>query len=227
MQLTIKNIPTTFHVIAEELPLAVNGILGIGFLQQEAAELSFHHGTMVLSSDPIRPIPFQDVCEGNHFLKPTLGLIEKQSEFTTHMLPARRKTLITLKVDNTNLTEGYLPRIKAIEGIFIGEAVVEINANHCKIFAINTLDQDAEIDVPTQVIHSFESFDESDDCFEDGESQGVILDETSRSQRILDLLRLEHLNQEEQSHVLSLVKEYPDLLHLPGDLLPAPMFFNT
>ena len=74
VQLTIKNTPTTFHVIAEELPLAVNGILGIGFLQQEYAELAFHHGTMVLSSDPIRPIPFQEVYEGNRFLKPTLGL---------------------------------------------------------------------------------------------------------------------------------------------------------
>ena len=35
VKLTIKNTPNTFHVIAEELPLAVNGILGIGFLQPQ------------------------------------------------------------------------------------------------------------------------------------------------------------------------------------------------
>ena len=47
-----------FHVSDNSLPLPGNGIIALEFFRKEKAEISFDHNTVVLSSDPIKPIPF-------------------------------------------------------------------------------------------------------------------------------------------------------------------------
>lgn len=41
-----------------DLPIPEEGILGVDFMKEESAEISFHHNTIIIGSRPTNPIPF-------------------------------------------------------------------------------------------------------------------------------------------------------------------------
>ena len=41
----------------------------------------------------------------------------------------------------------------------------------------------------------------------------------NRVEAILETLRLDHLNEEEKEHVIDIIKDYPGIFHLTGELL--------
>ena len=49
-----------FHVVPNDFPISVDGIIGRAYLRQEQALLSFRHNSLVIISRPITPIPFVD-----------------------------------------------------------------------------------------------------------------------------------------------------------------------
>ena len=207
-ELTLFDKPIKFQVITIALPLPVNGILGVDFLKQEDAELSFYHNALITSSRPITP-----VCFINHEYK-----APKPVKF---ILPARARKKIEINLLPTELQTGYIPRLKTPENIFIGNAIVTNHDQKCYVMATNSYEEDAEIEIPPQILEPFEIPDESEDFFESDYSENENLLPQDRLKQIIDMLRLDHLNEEEKEHVKKLVSEYSQLFHLPGDKLPA------
>ena len=75
------------------------------------------------------------------------------------LVTARTKKLVEINLKPTTLEEGYLPRIPAKKGIYMGENLVKNDGNCCKIIIINTSDDDDLIGTSPQDIHPFNFFE--------------------------------------------------------------------
>lgn len=67
---------------------------------------------------------------------------------STFILPARTKKLVSLITADNNISEGYLPKINAEQGIFIGENLVKSVNGQVKVFATNSTLRDVKLSIP-------------------------------------------------------------------------------
>lgn len=121
-QVEMKSKQVTFQVVPYNVPIESGGILGREYLREEKAEISFWHNSMVTHSNPINPFFFS----GKESLRARKALTESKANKNT----------------NTKLKEGYLPLIKTVEGVIIGEGVVTNRDGKCHILSINTTSED-------------------------------------------------------------------------------------
>ena len=92
----------------------------------------------------------------------------KSSKF---ILRARTKTSVAINLQNTTLKTGYLPRIKTPDNIFIGEAVGNNLDQKCYVMAVNSYEEDAEVEIPPRELQPFERLEESEDFFDSDKSE--------------------------------------------------------
>lgn len=67
----------------------------------------------------------------------------------TLVLPARTRSTIYVNVANPEVSSGYVPRLRACEGIYLGEAMVTNRNGRAFLQAINSSDRDVEFSIPT------------------------------------------------------------------------------
>ena len=121
VKITILKSPVEFRVVGNELPISLDEILGRPCLREEQVQIAFRHNTLVTVFNPITPIPFVDVesQEANKSLKsgnkPFARILK---------IKARTTQPIAIDVSNSEIHQGYLPRIDTPEGLYIGEASV-------------------------------------------------------------------------------------------------------
>ena len=60
VNIEVMNSKIAFHVVHSDFPISTDGILGREYLRQEKVEISFWHNTIVIHSNPTKPIPFMD-----------------------------------------------------------------------------------------------------------------------------------------------------------------------
>ena len=87
-----------------------NGIIGLEFLKTEKAEISFHHDTIVLDKDLIKPIPFlreglRKVTDSNHAstILPSSASTTQIRATPTFKIAAHTRQVIPIDVINTNV----------------------------------------------------------------------------------------------------------------------------
>ena len=141
VQVTIFNTPVEFNVIENTLPVSPDGILGRPYLRQEQAQISFRHNTLVTVSNPITPIPYVD-AESREANKALRSEIKPFARILR--IRARTRQPISIDVSNSEVSEGYLPRLDTPRGLYIGEAAVTTQNDKCHVLAINTAEQDIE-----------------------------------------------------------------------------------
>lgn len=73
---------------------------------------------------------------------------------TTHFIPARTRQVIKINSTDSDLAEGYVPRIHINNpDLFLDEDIVSNENNQCKIMAINTSEKDLEFEInPREII---------------------------------------------------------------------------
>ncbi|XP_076546690.1 uncharacterized protein LOC143305763 [Osmia lignaria lignaria] len=214
--LHIHGKPALFYVV-ENLAIEADGIIGSPFLLQEEAEISYYHGTLVLKDKPIRPLRFSNYRDLAQ---------QKNPKSTKHRIEARTTKQIAIHIANPNIKEGYLPRLKTSENIYIGEAAVYNRDGICYALATNTGEDDVDIEIEPQYIHPYDIYDSSDD----DPISSYMTENTpeNRATRIRNLLRTDHLNAEERKHVFNIVDEFSDRFYLPGDKLgEVPNFYHS
>ncbi|CAK9834602.1 Retrovirus-related Pol polyprotein from transposon 17.6, partial [Anthophora retusa] len=175
------------------------------------AEISYYHKTLVTRDRPTKPIYFSN-----------------QSDFkTTHHIPGRTRQQIALKVANPEVKEGYLPRVKTPDKVYVGEAAVYNHDGTCHVLATNTRDVDVEFDLEPQHLEPYDILSSSD------EDPTIIYRSQprkiqNRTREIQDILKTDHLNREEKHHVYKIIKEFSDRFYLPGDKLDkVPNFHHS
>ncbi|XP_076285579.1 uncharacterized protein LOC143211634 [Lasioglossum baleicum] len=204
--LHIHEAPAFFYVV-KHLAIEADGLIGSPFLKQEEAEISYYHGTMVLRDKPTRPIRFSNY--------------QLESEMPTkHRIDARSSQQISIRIANPKVKEGYLPRVKTHEKLYIGEAAVLNDKGKCHVMATNTSEEILDVEIEPQFIEPYDILDSSEeDCYSDIQRHCNFKTREDRIQGISESLQLSHLNEEERGSVTALIEEFPDIFYLPGDKL--------
>lgn len=117
--------PILLHVVPDNFPIVQEGILGTVFLRG-ASNIDFDQQVVFWQN---MQIPF--------------------AQRETVVVPARSRATFHVKVKNTDITEGYVPRLKFCAGIYAGEGVVKNRNGRAYVQAINTSEEDRELIVPT------------------------------------------------------------------------------
>ncbi|XP_043461938.1 uncharacterized protein LOC122498320 [Leptopilina heterotoma] len=219
IDLTILKSTFEFHVVEDDFPISSQGILGRHYIRKEKAQISFWHNALIIMSDPTNPIPFVDKESRaeKELLKPLIKPFKRV--FRIH---ARTRSPIAIDVINPDLPQGYLPRIKTPEGVFIGEAVVNSKDGVCHAVAINTTEMDVDFELTPQELIPF------DFCELPGEESSEIENENfpiptisyaERVKRVKEALFVSHLTQEEKNLVFKWAEDYADIFHLNGEQL--------
>ena len=144
-----------FHVFRDTFPVPGNGIIGLEFLHAEKAEISFHHDTIGLDKYSIRPIPFlkETPLETEiHDRVTIVSPVESPPDIPpgktrTHKIAARTRQVIPIDVTKVDIDEGYLLLIDSPEGVFVGHAAVTASNGSCYALAINSTEEDIELQI--------------------------------------------------------------------------------
>lgn len=121
---TIHGHTIEFHVVSKNFPIPQDGILGADFLSG-TGKIDFAN-QIVEWYDLSFPFTRREVVR----------------------LPARSRAVTHVRVINSDVSEGYIPRLPAREGVYLGDAIVRNQNGKAYMYAINTTSEDIEITVP-------------------------------------------------------------------------------
>ena len=194
-----------FQVVSNGFPIAQGGLLGMPFLTDQDAILDIKRGEMT--------------CE--------IGTVPFRRGKTFH-LTARTRQLISLPIENPDdVTEGYLRRIDAGPGIFIGESLVSQVNGQAKVFCINTTTRDVELTIPPIKLEEYEimspAFRKTGNIKDDHSSQ------SEKGKRIAELIKtvnMNDLNLEEKNSLTELFSDFLYQFKLPNDRLSCTSVFK-
>ena len=129
--------------------------------------------------------------------------------------------MIALDVTNPDVTEGYLPLIENVEGVFVGRAAVAVRNGQCFVLAINSTELDAKLKIPPQELTPYDVFDAESDRLDK-----IIFAENNENRKLEDRLTeiktkigFDQLGPHRQQRVRSYLESFSNLL--PGDKLPG------
>jgi len=212
--------PVTLQVVKDNFPISQEGILGSDFLRN-ATKIDFIKKSILWQNTII---PF--------------------TQRSTVTIPSRSRVAIPMRIANQNVSEGYVPRMHICDNVYLGNALVANRNGRAFIGAVNTGEIDKEIEIPMVQLEEVEtisarrpndapSIEKNNPVHRPENSNGETRKHTSRvafvstknapkqerACRIKSLLRLNHLNDEEESHVNKFIEEYSDLFQLSDDVL--------
>lgn len=195
VNLKLKNKFIEFQVAPPSINLSADGLLSAETFYRLKAEINFENKTLTWGSDRI---PFQENDEV--------------------IIPKRTRTILKINILNS-IQEGYVPRLKFNSaGIYAGEAVVRNLNGTSYLQVINSSDDDAKIKTPSVELIPFKEIRE--DEYDMIPTHRVrMLTNQQRASRVTELLRLNHLNDEEQTIVNELIIENADCFHVPEEKL--------
>ena len=195
----INGIETDFHIVPNNFPISQNGILGMTFLKQQGATFSIAGIDIQLGNSKLPSVNYKSFC-----------------------LPARAKTLIEIPLKQNNLLQGYIRKINAGPGIFMGETVVTRNGDTAKCFATNCTSSDVQLTLSSV---------EMEECtvappraltgMHPPDSKEGQKEQSMRFALLLKTLNLNDLNEEEKLNMFEIMKDYLYQFHLHGDKLGA------
>lgn len=126
LRINFLNYSTIFHVVPNNFPIDEDGILGMTFLKTAEAKANWKEDCLEIDT---RKIPFV-------------------TRNTVYLIPKRSRTVLNVKLEKTELNEGFIENIQLHKELFLGNAIVRNIDNHAKIIAINTSQDNLEIKLP-------------------------------------------------------------------------------
>ena len=119
----------------------------------------------------------------------------------------------------------YLPRVRAPNGVYIGEGLVTNIEGTCHTYAYNTTEDKLELEIQPQEIISFNYWEfpgvnsENSEIEEDG-------GHVDRISKVINSLHVAHLNTPEKDWVPGWEKDFSDIFHVNGEILSATHKFQ-
>ena len=132
-------------------------------------------------------------------------------------MPKRSSVPCSTNIANPVIKEGFISKIKSIKGVYLGKAVVGNHKGRGYMRIINTTSRDYEFTTPTMVIKEFENLTSLPSMTYNAISKS----KENRFDKIIELLRFEHLNEEERKNVEGKrrIRRNQDRFHIPEDTL--------
>lgn len=122
------------HVVDNDFPISPEGILGFKFLRK-TSKIDFARQS--ISWQGIE-IPFS--CQ------------------ETVVIPAMTHSVLPLRIKNLEISEGYVPRIRIEDDVYVGEAIVRNKNGRALIGIVNARDQDIRLRVPSVTLEEIEFY---------------------------------------------------------------------
>ena len=198
IKIKLDGVHCRLNIVSDDFTIKVDGILRVEFLKEQKAILSFGDD-VPLYGDAHSSVPF--------------------SNQNAHYLPARTKSLIQISIQNSNRSTGYTPKINAGPGVLIGECLVTNKNGKTNLFAINTTSEDMNIIIPPIKLEGYDCTLKPVRVIRTTDRSETKAELQLRINKILELLDLKDLDQEEGDSIIKLVSEYPCQFHLPNDKL--------
>jgi hypothetical protein len=122
-----------FHLVPNDFPISCSGILGTEFFEQTNAKINYAKNCLE--------------WENNY-----LQFIDQE----TVIIPARSKSSFYVRIANPEIKQGYIPRLNAMPGVYLGQALVTNTNGKAHMYCINTTEEEIEILVPVLKIYPYE-----------------------------------------------------------------------
>ncbi|KAL6268413.1 hypothetical protein P5V15_001548 [Pogonomyrmex californicus] len=124
----------------DDFPISQHGILGSDFFKQFQVNVNYQENQL----------------EWNGIIIPFALKEEQEEEFT---IPARSISQMHIRVANSELKEGYVPRLIVTDGIYLDNALVIVRDDKAYLQVINTNEEEESVSIPTIEIYEFETND--------------------------------------------------------------------
>ncbi|XP_046145699.1 uncharacterized protein LOC123989026 [Osmia bicornis bicornis] len=131
IKVKILETESIFHII-EELPIEQDGILGTEYFKSSGASINYAKSILIINNNII---PFK---------QPAV------------IIPSRTKTMIPIRVSNTEIKAGFVPKLQLHPQLYMGNAVVTNRDGIAFLYAINVGAEDIEIEMPTVELQQYE-----------------------------------------------------------------------
>ena len=193
-----------FHLVPNTFPVDADGVLGNDFLTINKAIINYKTNKLIIQNNAINLL-----C--SKIYKGCKSMI---------IVPPRTEMVIPVQVVS-DLKEGLIEGKTIIDGLYCPSALVRAdNLNIGYTTVLNTTENEIILKNMKARLKPIEINNQ----YSAGYEKEEVTDNSQKKQRfhkILKLLRLEHLNEEEKDSVITIFKNFEDIFHLEHDLLTA------
>jgi len=202
-------IPFRFQLASKQVDLLGDGILGQDFLKQIQAKICYHSRTLTFT---YAGVTITKSLSNNSSGSKLTNSGERAGRLR---IPLWSETIVRLPAETGSTTaEGLVERKKLLPGGHLAGSLVKV-VNGCVITSVlNTTEK--EVNMPKPVV-MVTGVDTRDPLVPDPNSTTKW--DKSRYERVLNKLRMDHLNSEEKTSLGEICFNYQDVFFLTGDRL--------
>jgi hypothetical protein len=130
-------------------------------------------------------------------------------------LPKRAETIVRLPTEvGLTATEGLVEKKELIPGVNIAESLVRISVGHVITIILNSKEEEIELTEPAVTVTELAR----DNPVVIG-AVDTVRENKDRYKKVLEKLRVDHLNPDEKESLREICFDYQDVFYLPGDRL--------
>lgn len=182
-----------FHVV-EDISLSQDGIIGNDLLKRFGCRINYDEGILHIENNSIKL----------NFSEPL------------YTIQPRTEMVIECTVANPQIREGIILDQHVSDSLLVANCIVQVKENNrINITVVNTSDE--PVSLHSNLNLKLEPIDIKA-CMTPSESNPV-LKALNRTNEVVKLLRISHLNDEETDALLHICADYSDIFHLPDDQL--------
>lgn len=182
--------------IFKNLPIVVDGILGIDFLAKYKANIDLGKNLLKLQA------------EDKHCTLPIHNKLENSNSL---VIPPRSETIHYIYLDKDVKDDCFVSAREIEKDVFLAGAIARPTNNRIPIKILNTGEEEVRLDnfeIKVEPLNNYNIFK-----FSTCESNA------KRAETLLSLVNLQNLNKEERDSIEKICAKYSDIFFLPGDKL--------
>ncbi|KMQ83882.1 hypothetical protein RF55_18871 [Lasius niger] len=179
------------YVVKDDFPIKYDGILGVDFLRKQEATCDYKKKQLKVEQHILKLYPYRRMT-----LKP------------------HSKTIIQVATDKNTI--GIIQAEETVPEIFIGNCLIEPQDFICTASILNTTDAMVEMAMRQVTLEEIRQYKAEEVNATRIQPEGEVM---PRSDKVLQLLRTQHLNAEERKVIIEICKDFSDVLHLDGEPL--------
>ena len=184
-----------FYVF-RNLPIAVDGILGIDFMTKYEAKIDLGKNLLTLKS------------EGKYYTLPIHNKLENSNSL---VIPPRSETIHYVYLDKDMKDDCFVSPREITKDVFLAGAIARPKNKRIPIKILNTSEEEVKLNDLNIDIESINDYNilKFNSCGSNYE----------RAESLWNLINLQNLNKEERESVEKICAKYSDIFFLPGDKL--------
>lgn len=193
-----------FHIV-DGVNLPYDGIIGNDIFNVMHGKIDYTKHQLILNKIPFKLQFNEPIC----------------------VIPPRSETIIECTVLNPEIHEGLILDQRPIENLLIANCIVKIKENsRVNISVVNTSEQplsfSSDLKLKLTPLDNIEQIQKIYNIDSDNPHNSNNPNDHNaylRTKRVLEQIRIAHLNYEEKSQLFEVCEQFSDIFHLPGDLL--------